>query len=62
MLTKLRFLDSIGVTRTSMANEIGVAKSTVNAWINGIKGISASNEVKVEAYLENFKNKIIETL
>ena len=62
MLEKLRFLSSIGVSHTHMAKEIGVAKSTVNAWVSGLKGISPHNEIKVKVFLDNFKVMVVETL
>lgn len=58
MKEKLQKLIDLGVSATTIANGIGCGKSTVSNWMAGRKNMSAENEKRFEAWLEEFKNQV----
>lgn len=51
MITTLKKMLDLGISQTTMANGIGVSKSTVTSWIQGLKEPSKENELKIKHWV-----------
>ena len=57
---KIKKLNEMGLTVTSIAKGAGVDNSLISKWIKGEKDVSQNTENKLTIWFENFKQEIKE--
>lgn len=61
MLDKLEILiNKFGIQQQTIANGMGVHKSTVNQWYKGTRSPSVENQEKFFAWLDRYRKELTE--